>query len=98
MNKRDYVRRRLKSDPADHHCHWPGCDKKCPPSCWGCLKHWRMLPKSLRDRIWAAFRPGQEETKTPSREYVTVAREVQEWIVANHPPIASDDNSDETII
>lgn len=45
-----------------------------------------MLPKPLRDRIWSTFRPGQEESKTPSREYVAVAREVQDWIAANHSP------------
>jgi len=35
--------------------------------------------------VWAAYRPGQEETGRPSREYVEVAREVQEWIAANDP-------------
>lgn len=68
-----------------HHCHWPGCDKQVPPAMWGCLKHWRMLPKRLRDAIWNAFRPGQEKNVTPSREYVKVAREVQNWIKENHP-------------
>lgn len=86
MDKRGYVRRRKNADPGGHHCHWPGCGKQVPAALWGCLKHWRMLPKYLRDKIWAAFRPGQEETKTPSREYVAAAREVQQWIAANHPP------------
>lgn len=45
-----------------------------------------MLPKYLRDKVWAAFRPGQEVTKTPSAEYVAVAREVREWVLENHPP------------
>jgi hypothetical protein len=43
------------------------------------------LPKLLRDRIWQAYSIGQEITKTPSREYVLVAREVQAWIRANFP-------------
>jgi hypothetical protein len=65
-----------------HHCHWPGCPKQVPPAMWGCYPHWMRLPKSLRDRIWATFRPGQEVSQTPSREYVEVAREVQAWIKA----------------
>lgn len=33
-----------------------------------------------------SFRPGQEETKTPSREYIEAARAAQDWIAENHPP------------
>lgn len=69
----------------DHHCHWPGCDKQVPPAMWGCYRHWMMLPKALRDKVWAAYRPGQEVTMTPSREYLAVAWEVQQWIRENHP-------------
>lgn len=63
-----------------HRCHWPGCDVQVPPAKWGCLKHWFMLPKHLRDKIWAAYRIGQEETMTPSDSYISAAKEVQEWI------------------
>ena len=51
-----------------------------PPAAWGCRPHWYKLPGYLRRKIWASFRPGQEVSKTPSRRYVEVAREVQEWI------------------
>jgi len=43
-----------------------------------------MLPKELRDEIWAAYVPGQEITKTPSKKYIKVARKVQNWIKQNH--------------
>ncbi len=65
----------------DHHCHWPGCDKQVKPSVWGCYEHWMKLPYALRQKIWATFRPGQEKNWSPSREYVAVAREVQNWII-----------------
>jgi hypothetical protein len=39
-----------------------------------------MLPFGLRRKVWATYRPGQEESKTPSREYIAVAQEVQAWI------------------
>jgi hypothetical protein len=45
-----------------------------------------MLPADIRTRIWRTFRPGQEQTKTPSREYVEAARAAQDWIAANYPP------------
>lgn len=69
-----------------HDCHWPGCGKIVPPAKWGCSKHWFMLPLPIRRRIWNTYRIGQEDTKTPSREYVEAARAAQDWIAENHPP------------
>lgn len=63
-----------------HVCHWPGCPRQVPPARWGCRDHWYMLPPHLRAKIWAAYQIGQEETANPSRTYVEVALEVQEWI------------------
>lgn len=42
-----------------------------------------MLPKYLRDEVWRTYVPGQEITKTPSREYLDVADKVQQWIRIN---------------
>jgi hypothetical protein len=84
--KAAHVRAELaQATPTKHHCHWPSCTRTVPPAAWGCKPHWYALPKVLRDKIWAAYRPGQEQSKTPSRRYVEVAREVQEWIAANAP-------------
>lgn len=84
--KADHVREALKTDRRrGHHCHWPGCDKEVPPAAWGCRRHWYLLPLRLRNAIWRAYRPGQEDSKTPSRSYVGVAKEVQAWIAENHP-------------
>lgn len=81
-DKADHVRRAGQS--RRHHCHWPGCDAQVPPAMWGCRKHWYALPPTLRARVWRAYRPGQEDDGRPSRDYVAVAREVQEWI-REHP-------------
>ena len=62
-----------------HHYHWPGCKKQVPPALWGCYTHWMRLPKRLRNAIWAAYRPGQEVTLSPSLEYLRIAQEVQDW-------------------
>ncbi|MDX3885578.1 MAG: hypothetical protein QHC65_14245 [Sphingomonas sp.] len=63
-----------------HSCHWPGCDAQVPPAMWGCKRHWYALPQHLRDRIWRAYRPGQEADGRPSRDYLDAARDVQAWI------------------
>jgi hypothetical protein len=52
---------------------------------WGCYFHWMKVPKFLRDKIWEAYRPGQERLGDPSEAYLKVAREVNEWIRENHP-------------
>lgn len=64
----------------NHTCHWPVCEKQVPPAMWGCKTHWFSLPMSLRRKIWAAYRPGQEKDFSPSAEYLKVALEVQAWI------------------
>ena len=76
--KAAYVTR--QGQTRDHTCHWPGCDRQVPPAVWGCKQHWFKLPKALRDRIWAAYRPGQEIDMRPSESYLAVARDVQKWI------------------
>lgn len=76
-----YVKR--QGQTRDHHCHWPNCNAQVPPAMWGCKKHWMKLPKYLRDKIWATFRPGQETNWTPSRAYLVAAHEVQAWIEEN---------------
>lgn len=63
-----------------HFCYWPGCQTPTSPKMWGCKVHWFTLPHHLRSRIWATYRPGQEITKTPSKEYIEAANAVQEWI------------------
>lgn len=62
-----------------HTCHWPGCPVEVPPKLWGCRTHWFKLPKELRARVWAAYRPGQEIDKCPSQEYLAIADKVDTW-------------------
>jgi hypothetical protein len=38
-----------------------------------CRRHWFLVPKALRDRVWATYRAGQERSKDPSREYLEAA-------------------------
>jgi len=65
-----------------HTCHWPKCPREVPPKMWGCRDHWFALPKHLRDEIWRTYRPGQENDKQPSPEYLAAAHMVQDWIAA----------------
>jgi hypothetical protein len=58
-----------------HTCHATNCKTPVPPSMWGCSRHWYMVPKPVRDRIWAAYRPGQCDDYKPSREYLEAAKE-----------------------
>ena len=82
--KADHVRRAKQT--RKHYCHWPGCDKQVPPAKWGCKEHWFKLPMRLRNRIWASYSIGQEINMTPSKKYLEVAREVQNWIKEHYPP------------
>lgn len=39
-----------------HPCAAEGCIEPCPRSHLMCGRHWRMVPKALRNSVWAAFR------------------------------------------
>jgi hypothetical protein len=58
-----------------HTCHVTGCPTRVPPEMWGCKKHWFMVPKSIRDRIWRSYRVGQCDDMNPSKEYCEAARD-----------------------
>lgn len=57
---------------STHTCHAHGCAISVPPKMFMCRKHWLLLPKPIRDAIWAEYRPGQERSKTPSLRYLAV--------------------------
>lgn len=58
-----------------HSCHARNCGIQVPPKLFMCRKHWFMVPKYLRDSIWATYTPGQESRKRPSAAYLAVTRE-----------------------
>lgn len=45
-----------------------------------CKRHWFMLPKNLRDVVWATYRPGQEIDKRPSIEYLDAATQAVVYV------------------
>lgn len=79
---------RAAKQTRSHHCHWPDCPEQVPPASWGCRAHWFTLPKNIRDRIWDAYRPGQEKTMSPSGQYLDAADAAQKWIAARSAPRA----------
>lgn len=56
-----------------HTCHARHCTTAVPPKMFMCKQHWYMLPKDMRDKVWALYRPGQEVTKDPSMAYLNHA-------------------------
>lgn len=67
---------------TEHTCHARGCKKAVPPRMFMCRTDWFRLPKSMRDAIWAAYRPGQERDKNPSDEYLDAAMAAVNWLAA----------------
>lgn len=63
-----------------HTCHAKLCQIVVPPKMFMCRQHWYMVPFKLRRAIWAAYVPGQEIRKDPSREYLAVAQEAIEAV------------------
>lgn len=68
------------SRDTDHTCHARGCDESVPPRMFMCREHWFALPKPMRDDIWSAYRPGQEQRMSPSPEYLDAARTARDYL------------------
>lgn len=64
----------------DHTCHAAGCDVRVPPRMFMCRRHWFTLPMSMRNEIWAAYVPGQEERMDPTDAYIEVASRAVAWL------------------
>ena len=45
---------------ADHHCHARNCLRQVPRKMLMCRRHWFMVPKALRNAVWATYVEGQE--------------------------------------
>ena len=83
-HKADYVKdQAAKGHDGTHTCHYPGCGKPCAPAFWGCRSCWFKLPDNIRKKIWRTYRPGQENDKDASVEYLAAAQEAHDWVMAN---------------
>ena len=58
----------------NHQCHARGCEIEVDPALLMCRRHWFMVPPPLRREVWRTYRPGQEDDKLPSDEYLLAAR------------------------
>ena len=65
---------------SEHHCHAIGCSISTPPEMFMCKRHWFMLSKSIRDRVWATYRHGQCDDRRPSEDYCRVAMDALRFI------------------
>ena len=39
-----------------------------------CRRHWYMVDKPLRDKVWEEYQPGQEINKNPTCGYLLAAQ------------------------
>jgi hypothetical protein len=50
---------------SDHTCHATSCPVEVPPKMLMCKKHWGMVPKPIRNQVWATYQFGQENGTGP---------------------------------
>jgi hypothetical protein len=54
-------------------CPIPGCGSQIDPSRLMCRAHWYVVPKDMRDRVWATWRSGQGAFSAEHQDAVRVA-------------------------
>lgn len=63
-----------------HTCHATDCGVVVPPEMFMCRAHWFSLPRALRSRIWATYRPGQCDDWNISHAYAEAAKACVRYI------------------
>lgn len=51
----------------------PGCRVRIDPSRLMCRSHWYLVPKQLRDQVWATWRSGEGALSPEHQEAVRLA-------------------------
>lgn len=57
----------------EHRCHASGCFTPCPPERLMCLRHWRLVPRTVQHEVWRHCRQGQCDDKRPSDAWCRAA-------------------------
>lgn len=67
-------------------CPIPGCGEQIDPTRLMCRRHWYLVPKELRDRVWATWRSGQgaftHEHQTAVLQAISAAQRPQPQLQA----------------
>lgn len=64
-----------------HTCHARNCEVTTPRKMFMCRRHWYMLPKEMRDAVWATYTTGQErDISKVTREYLVATRTAINYI------------------
>lgn len=57
----------------DNRCPIAGCGALIDPSRLMCRRHWYLVPRRLRDRVWATWRGGEGALRREHQEAVLIA-------------------------
>lgn len=57
-----------------HTCHAAGCSVHTPPQMLMCKRHWFMVPREIRNRVWSTYRDGQCDDWDITNAYANAAR------------------------
>jgi hypothetical protein len=58
---------------SPQHCPVPGCSERINPSRLMCRPHWYLVPKPVRDRVWASWRSGSGTGSPAHQHWVRMA-------------------------
>jgi hypothetical protein len=54
-------------------CPSPRCGARIDPTRLMCRRHWNLIPKRIRDRVWATWHSGQAATSREHQHAVSQA-------------------------
>ena len=63
----------MTDKPRPHLCHAHDCNVEIPPRLLMCLGHWRKVPHSLQEKVYAYFRSGKRSGRHPTPAWMIAA-------------------------
>lgn len=63
----------LAALPRASRCPLPGCSAQIDPSRLMCRSHWYLVPRQIRDRVWATWRSGHQAFSPEHQQAVRMA-------------------------
>jgi hypothetical protein len=67
-------------------CAYPACAVSCPRIMGFCLKHWFVLPRTLRSGIWNAYTRRIAEGGPLTEQFIEAYRAAVTWAIEREAP------------
>jgi hypothetical protein len=64
-------------------CHANGCATRTPHRLFMCARHWAMVPLTMQNAVWTAYRNAPKGGRARDRDYLSACAKAVEHVALN---------------